>query len=105
VVEIPASMVRAGAQYGESLINRVRHREGVPAQGWAVLTTPFKMVGDSLKLMEMGETASRVGNAKLTYNYLKSQGLSDVEAMAGGMYEARDVLNYNSGGLWMRSAA
>lgn len=104
VATIPANMVRSSGQYVGSLIDRVRYKEGLPAQGWAVLTTPFKMVSDSLKLMEMGETASRVGNAKLTYNYLKSQGLSDVEAMAGGMYEARDVLNYNSRGSMMTSA-
>ncbi len=104
VATIPANMVRASADYGGSLVNRVRYREGAPAKAWAVLTTPFKMVGDSLKLMEMGETASRVGNAKLTYNYLKKQGLSDVEAMAGGAYEARDVLNYNSRGSLMNSA-
>lgn len=104
IATIPANMVRSAGGYGESLVNRVRYREGLPAQSVAVLTTPFKMVGDSLKLMEMGETASRVGNAKLTYNYLKGQGLSDVEAMAGGMYEARDVLNYNSHGKLMTSA-
>ncbi len=101
VATIPGNMVRASGDYAGSLINRVRYREGLPAQGVAVLTTPFKMVGDAFKLMELGETASRVGNMKLTYNYLKGQGLSDIEAFHGGMYEARDVLNYPSHGSWM----
>lgn len=100
IATVPANMVRSAGQYGESLVNRVRYRDGLPAQGWAVLTTPFKMVGDLLRLAEMTETASRVGNAKLTYNYLKKQGLNDVEAFSGGMYESRDVLNYNSRGDW-----
>ena len=51
----------------------------------------------------MSETASRVGGAKLTFNYLKKQGLSHVEALAGGLYESRDVLNYSSHGAAMRS--
>lgn len=102
---VPARMVQSVAGYGESLINRVRYQEGTPAQAMAILTTPLKMASDALKVMELGETASRVGNAKLTFRYLKSQGLSDVEAMQGAAYESRDVLNYSSHGSMMQAAA
>lgn len=102
---VPARMVQSVAGYGESLVNRVRYQEGTPAQAMAVLTTPLKMASDALKVMELGETASRLGNAKLTFRYLKSQGLSDVEAMQGAAYESRDVLNYSSHGSMMTGAA
>jgi len=105
IADVPASATRASADYIASLGRRIAYAQGLPAQGWAVLTTPFKMVGDALRLAEMTETASRVGNARLTYNYLKRQGLNDVEAFNGGMYESRDVLNYQSRGGQMRGLA
>lgn len=105
IVNVPWNAVKATGSYAESLWDRVQYKEGLPAKAWAVMTTPAKMVSDALRLAELSETASRVGNAKLTFNYLKSLGLSDVEALAGGQFESRDMLNYNSHGSNMRTMA
>lgn len=105
LAKAPGEMARSAADYIGALGRRVAYKEGALAKGVAVLTTPAKMVSDALRLVEMSETASRLGGAKLTFKYLKKQGLSDAEAMAGALYESRDVLNYSSRGAWMGKAA
>lgn len=104
IVSIPWTAIKSSGEYGESLVNRVRYKEGLPAQAYAIATTPLKIAGDFLKLTEIAETANRVGNAKLTFNYLKRQWLSDAEALAGALFESRDMLNYDSKGGSMRTA-
>jgi hypothetical protein len=105
LARVPGNAIIAGKNYATSLVDRIRYGEGALAKGIAVITTPGKMMGDALRLVEMSETASRLGGAKLTFDYLKKQGLNDIEALNGALYEARDVLNYNSHGSWMTRAA
>lgn len=60
-----------------------------------VAKSPVDLVKNFVKLVEATETIGRVGQAKIVYNHLKKQGLSDDEALHGALFEARDILDYD----------
>lgn len=78
--------------------------ERISDVGPAALKLMGRGVEGYFKLIEASETAGRLGQAKIVYQHLKKQGLSDYEAMHGAIYEARDVLDYDRRGTAMKVA-
>lgn len=70
----------------------------LPGKGLATVVSPSKALGAIIQVIEAAETTGRLGQGKLVFRHLKKQGLSDVEAMQGAAFEARDILDYDRRG-------
>ena len=81
-------------------LDRLNAADGNPLKIAKALTfdTVWSAVKSGIGLIESGETISRVGVARLTYKYLKKQGLTDEEALRGAIFEANDMLDYSRKG-------
>lgn len=84
----PLTFKEAGAEF-------VRDQGSWGNLTYKVVASPVSAIKAIVHAVEATETIGRVGQAKIVYNHLKKQGLTDAEAMRGALFETRDILDYD----------